>query len=84
MPQVDRQQTPVSIGDFSSAFYNSLRRLGYGSAGPAAAAIAWAHFALETGYGQYCWNYNLGNHRWYSASETPELHHSGSGMGVWR
>lgn len=72
MAQVTRTQTPVSVIDFTQAMADSMQRLGYGTPTQAAVAVAWSHFALETGYGQYCWNYNLGNHRWYGPTETPD------------
>jgi hypothetical protein len=31
----------------------------------AGAAILYAHFAGETGDGRYCWNWNLGNVKWF-------------------
>lgn len=44
----------------------------------AALSVLWAQFALETGRGNYCWNWNLGNIKWspgrdYSILRTYEI-----------
>lgn len=55
-------RTPISMKDFAKALIRTLRS---GGVEPTkeAAGVFWAQYALETGAGGFCWNYNLFNHK---------------------
>jgi len=64
-----RTRTPVSIPDFLSAVGEALG----GSASVEGLATLWAQYAIETGRGNSCWNFNLGNKRAVDGERYTEL-----------
>jgi flagellum-specific peptidoglycan hydrolase FlgJ len=57
--RVETKRTKPTIAEFCAALRQAAPSLSRNAAG-----ILWAQFATETGRGQYCWNWNLGNVKW--------------------
>lgn len=55
--------TDVTRESFVAAAEAALAKLFGKPAQHASVALLWAQFALETGRGKSCWNYNLGNRK---------------------
>lgn len=62
MAQMPVVRTPISMRDFAGALIRVLREMGV-QPSKAACGVFWAQYALETGAGGFCWNYNLFNHK---------------------
>jgi hypothetical protein len=58
MPKVRRVHTPVSPPEFGRALRTVAPDFEARSI-----ALIWAHYAVETGRGESCWNFNLGNRK---------------------
>jgi len=58
MPLVETKRTTPTKFDFAIEVLKLWPELSKESVG-----VLWAHFAVETGEGIYCWNWNLGNYK---------------------
>ena len=63
--------TDVTRESFVAAAETALAKLFGKPAQHASVALLWAQFALETGRGKSCWNYNLGNRKARPAAYGP-------------
>lgn len=55
-------KTPIGMRDFALALIRCLKSSNVVPT-KRAAGVFWAQYALETGAGPFCWNYNLFNHK---------------------
>lgn len=64
MAEVPVTRTTFTVRDYSRAVIRAWRDMLGETPSKAAVGCLWAQYALETGRGAFCWNFNIGNVKW--------------------
>lgn len=69
MSAVEPKHTPISTQEYLTSCRNAFQKVFDSEPTNETIALLWAHWALETGRGKNCFNYNLGNVKCFDPSQ---------------